>query len=64
MENTLKKNDELEVEILRLGANGEGIAEFSGAVIFVRGALAGERVLVHIIKVPATRSFLNSSSFS
>ena len=54
MENMLKKNDELEVEILRLGANGEGIAEFSGAVIFVRGALTGERVLVHIIKVEKT----------
>lgn len=54
MENTLKKNDELEVDILRLGANGEGIAEFSGAVIFIRGALAGERVLAHIIKVEKT----------
>ena len=48
---TLKKNDELEVKIIRLGANGEGIAEHNGAIIFVRGALVGERVRVHIIKV-------------
>ena len=45
----LKKNDELEVEILRLGANGEGVAVHEGIVIFVPHALVGERVLVHII---------------
>ena len=46
---TLKKNDELEVEILRLGANGEGVAVHNGIVIFVPHALVGEKVLVHII---------------
>ena len=45
----LKKNDELEVDILRLGANGEGVAVHEGIVIFVPHALVGERVLVHII---------------
>mgnify|MGYP003295036631 CR=1 FL=1 len=45
----LKKNDELEVEIIRLGANGEGVAVHNGIVIFVPFALVGERVLVHII---------------
>ena len=45
----LKKNDELEVEIVRLGANGEGVAMHEGMVIFVPFALVGERVLVHIV---------------
>ena len=45
----LKKNDELEVEIVRLGANGEGVAVHQGMVIFVPFALVGERVLIHIV---------------
>ena len=45
----LKKNDELEVDIVRLGANGEGVAVHQGMVIFVPFALVGERVLVHIV---------------
>lgn len=47
--NTLKKNDELEVVIERLGVNGEGIAVHNGIVIFVAGALPGEKVKIHII---------------
>lgn len=46
---SLKKNDEIEVLIERLGANGEGIATFGGKVIFVPFALPEEKVLVHII---------------
>ena len=46
---TIKKNDELEVEIIRQGINGEGIAVIDGLIIFVPFALVGERVLVHII---------------
>lgn len=45
----IKKNDELEVEITRYGANGEGIAVEGGIVIFVPFAMVGERVLIHII---------------
>jgi len=46
---TIRKNDELEVEIIRYGSNGEGVAVVDGIVIFVPFALVGERVLVHII---------------
>ena len=49
MQDTLKKNDELEVTIERLGINGEGIATYNGKVIFVPFALSGERVKIHII---------------
>lgn len=45
----LKKNDEIEVLVERLGANGEGIATHDGAVIFVPYALEGERCVVHIV---------------
>ncbi len=45
----LKKNDELILKIDRLGANGEGIAEVEGKVVFVPFACAGEEVLAHII---------------
>lgn len=48
-EKKLKKNDELEVLIERIGANGEGVAIHDGIVIFVPLALVRERVLVHII---------------
>ncbi len=49
MEKKLKKNDEIIVEIDRLGDNGEGIAVYDGIVIFVPFALPKEKVLVHII---------------
>ena len=39
MEKKLKKNDEIIVEIDRLGDNGEGIAVYDGIVIFVPFAL-------------------------
>ena len=45
----LKKNDELDVIIDRLGINGEGIAAKNGKVIFIPYALPGEKVKVHII---------------
>ncbi len=46
---SIKKNDELEVDIVRMGANGEGVAVYDGIVIFVPFAIVGERVLIHII---------------
>lgn len=48
-EKTIKKNDEFEVDIIRMGANGEGVAVQDGIVIFVPLAIVGERVLIHII---------------
>ena len=49
MQETLKKNDELEIVVDRLGVNGEGIAVYNGRVIFVPFALPKERVKIHII---------------
>ena len=53
MEQTLKKNDEYEVEILELGINGEGVAKINGQVIFVPFSLPGEIVKILIINTKA-----------
>ena len=45
----ITKNMELEVSIIDLGINGEGIAKHEGAVIFVPFALKDEVVKIHII---------------
>ena len=49
MSQKIKKNDEIIVDIDRLGDNGEGIASFDGEIVFVPYAKVGERVRVHII---------------
>lgn len=45
----IKKNDVLEVEILNLGCNGEGVAKVDGTVLFVPYSLPGEKVKVQVI---------------
>ena len=47
--NQIKKNDELEVKIDRLGSNGEGVATVGGKIVFVPFALPNEKVLIKII---------------
>lgn len=49
MEKALKKNDEIELEIVRFGANGEGIGNVDGKIIFVPFACADEKVLAKIV---------------
>ena len=46
----MKKNDEIELDIIDNGINLEGIAREDNKVIFVPGAIKGEKVLVKIIK--------------
>ena len=47
----IKKNQEYEVEIIDNGFEGEGIARINGKVIFVPGAIKGEKVRIKILKV-------------
>ena len=47
----MKKNEEFEVEIEDMGANGEGIAHKDGVTIFVPFSVTGETALIHILKV-------------
>lgn len=56
MEN-VKKNDELIVDVIDYGTNGEGIAKINGYTTFVLGALKGEKCKIHILKVLKTHAF-------
>ena len=47
----LKKNDEIEVEIIDNGINLEGIAKYENKVIFIPGALKGEKVKAIVIGI-------------
>lgn len=47
----IKKNDELEVDIIDNGFEGEGIAKVDNFVIFVPETIAGEKVKIKILKV-------------
>lgn len=47
----MKKNDEVELEIIDNGLNFEGIARVDNKVVFVPGAIKGEKILSRIIKV-------------
>lgn len=47
----MKKNDEIELDIIDNGINLEGIARVDNKVVFVPGAIKGEKVLARIIKV-------------
>lgn len=45
----IKKNDILDVDIIDMGCNMEGIAKHDGVVLFVPFAIVGERVRVKVI---------------
>ena len=53
----IKKNDELEVEIIDNGYEGEGIAKINEFVIFVPEAITGETVKIRILKVKQNIAF-------
>ena len=46
----LHKNDEFELEIEELTALGSGMGRFEGEVVFVVGAVPGDRVRCHVIR--------------
>ncbi len=55
METPLKKNDRYEVEIIDIGAAGEGIGKINDFIVFVPSTVTGDVAEVHIIK--AKKSF-------
>ena len=46
----MKKNEEVELDIIDNGMNFEGIARVNNEVVFVPGAIKNERVKARIIK--------------
>ena len=47
----MKKNDEIELDVIDNGMNLEGISRSENKVVFIPGAIQGEKVLARIIKV-------------
>ena len=50
----LKKNDEIYLTVKSCTVQGSGVCGHDGMTVFVRGAVTGDRVLAHIIKVKKT----------
>lgn len=46
----LQRNDDIEITVDALGAQGQGIGRYEGYAVFVDGALPQERVRAHVIK--------------
>ena len=50
----LKKNDEVLLTVRSCTVQGSGVCDYNGMTVFVRGAVTGDHVLAHIIKVKKT----------
>ena len=50
MQTPVNKNDEIIVDIIDYGADGEGIAKVNNYTIFVNNALKGEKLKIHVTK--------------
>lgn len=48
---TLKKNDDIRLEITTLTNQGSGLGRYNDEVVFVDSAVPGDVLDVHIIKV-------------
>ncbi len=57
MASNIRKNDEFIVDIIDNGFEGEGIARIDNFTIFVQGAIQGEKVKIHILKVNSSFAF-------
>lgn len=51
---SLKKNDEITLEITAITSQGSGVGHFEKMAVFVEGAVTGDKLLVHIIKVKSS----------
>ena len=47
----IKKNDKIEIFIEALTSEGSGLGRYDGVAVFVQGAVPGDRIIAHIIKV-------------
>ncbi len=53
----LKKNDIVEVEVVDLTHEGQGVAKIDGFVFFVDNALPGEKISMRILKLKKNIGF-------
>ncbi len=47
----LKKNDNINLTVKSCTLQGSGVCDYNGMTVFVRGAVTGDHILAHIIKV-------------
>ncbi|MBQ6891497.1 MAG: TRAM domain-containing protein, partial [Clostridia bacterium] len=50
----VEKNEDLELTVGSVTLEGTGVGRVDGFAVFVPGALPGERVRIHIIKVTSS----------
>lgn len=50
----LKKNDEITLEITGISSLGSGVGRYENMAVFVEGAVTGDKLSVHIIKVKSS----------
>ena len=53
----MKKNEEIVVDIIDNGFQGEGIAKIEGMPIFIPNAIKGEKIKIKILKVLSSHAF-------
>lgn len=47
----LKKNDDIQLDIQSVTSEGSAVGHYDGMAVFVRGAVPGDTIIAHIIKV-------------
>lgn len=57
MQAVLKKNDQVEIEIEDIGAEGEGIGKVNGYTLFVKDTVMGDKALVLVMKTGKTYGY-------
>ena len=57
MEIIVKKNDQVEIIIEDIGADGEGIGKYQGYTLFVKDTMMGDKALVSIMKTGKTYGY-------
>jgi 23S rRNA (uracil1939-C5)-methyltransferase len=57
MQTVVKKNDQVEVTIVDIGSEGEGIGRYEGYTLFVKDTVMGDRALVQVMKTGKTYGY-------
>ena len=47
----LKEGDEAELEITQTARDGRGLGRINGLLVFVSGAVPGEKIMIRIVKL-------------
>lgn len=56
-----KKNDVIELDITAASSDGKGIGRYENTVVFVSGAVVGDKIKAHILKTASTHAFAKTA---